>query len=223
MFHSFCWTDLDVYLCYDTPSCQCTFFVPLQSDFRLVCVLHYLQWVYRLLDLSIFIILEENLQALDCSISPPCSCQTSKNSEIDIADIELQQVSPAIRLTYIVSLSVKILTVGWFILQWSLCFSDFGPWVFCYCLAGEISRNHSGCESFPCRLETSFYCREGGLWATPDKTCWDSQFPGHWDKTGWQQLAHCSSDCWICKCKHSLMENELCIFPNNKSYSRERK
>uniref|UniRef100_A0A8D3D210 receptor protein serine/threonine kinase n=1 Tax=Scophthalmus maximus TaxID=52904 RepID=A0A8D3D210_SCOMX len=35
---------------------------------------------------------KENLQALDCSISPPCSCQTSKNSEIDIADIELQQI-----------------------------------------------------------------------------------------------------------------------------------
>ena len=53
--------------------------------------------------LSTFIILEENLQASlhDSHVSPLCSCQTTKASEIDIANIELQRVSTAVKSIYI--------------------------------------------------------------------------------------------------------------------------
>ncbi|XP_019952149.1 bone morphogenetic protein receptor type-2 [Paralichthys olivaceus] len=35
---------------------------------------------------------QRKLQAVDCCVSPSCSCQTAKTSEIDVADIELQQI-----------------------------------------------------------------------------------------------------------------------------------
>ncbi|XP_060925171.1 anti-Muellerian hormone type-2 receptor-like [Limanda limanda] len=35
---------------------------------------------------------QRSLQAVDGCVSPPCSCQTTKTSEVDTADVELQQI-----------------------------------------------------------------------------------------------------------------------------------
>lgn len=154
-FHSLCWTDLGVYLCYNTPFCLRPLFATLQTDSCLLChsSARLVNWKWLKFGLwpvcflyfflyyrespSIWWSLTKVFLSSNKTLWDWCSWHRATASK---------QINYVLLWTY--------LTVYCYFTWIFVPFSDCEPWEFCNCLAGKIPGLRSGRESFPFRMET---------------------------------------------------------------------